>query len=491
MNERRFLWVLALLLVATRASAVDWFGDPIISPLPGVPTSASVGNLDAVPGLDVAVGSEGGVIWILSGDGAGGFALATTLSSPSASTYVEVGDFDGDGRDDLAAADYQNGPGIRVFLGDGEGGLQESMVVDSDLLLYQFVAHDMDGDGKDDLVAGGGERVEVHWGAEGGFAASPFTQQGELGICNSTHYARLLVVDTDGDPHIDIALVARVSQSSCGLPSLNGLARFRGQANRQFGLVEWLVVEEYDIDDRWESGAAGDIDGDLDLDFVISPQVSDLRVFLEDSPGNWVPGPVVEGAKLGLSVSPLHDLDQSGTLDLVGSGRRVVSGSGEGEFHLADTTGVTGTILGLEDLDTVPGVDVIGLNRSYSQLHVLPNLIYADPAAIDGLPRHRAGGMILRATPSVWAGEGTVRIDLQSPDGALPRPRSSSPSVPLSVFDLQGRVVASLAPDVAHAPVSEGAWSAWSWDPPASLPAGIYWLRVPGVREPARVVLLR
>lgn len=493
MNGRRFFWVLAFLLVATQARAVDWFGDPIISPLPGVPTSASVGDLDGQPGLDVAVGSGVGQIWILSGGGTGGFAHASTLASSGAASRVAVGDFDGDGRDDIACADYQSGLGIRIFLGQGNGDFYESMIASTEQRVQFFDVADIDADGKDDLLSACYDRFDVHWGTNSGVTPQPTSVGCELGTCASTAWAKLLVVDTDDDAYLDVVFVGSVSQhSNCGLPNLNGIARFRGQANRQFGAVEWLVVEEYShAHERWECAAPGDIDLDLDLDFVISPSLKPYRTYLKSGPGEWTPGPEPVGDPLLADSIELRDLDGDLNPDLASSARLVLSGDGAARFDVVDTTGIVGgDIVGFYELDEFASPDILALNRYQSQLHVLPNLIGQDPATVDEDTASTVGRPILTASPTVWTGSGPIRLALWPIDGrADPAGRGVVGSV--TVIDLQGRVVATVPAGGSSGPAELGSRLTWEWSPPAPLPAGIYWLRLPGVEEPARIVLLR
>ncbi len=70
------------------------------------------------------------------------------------SDTVTVGDFNGDGRPDLAAVSWLNDvSALRVFLNDGHGGMRLAWKTSLDYG-STMSARDVDGDGKDDLVLG-------------------------------------------------------------------------------------------------------------------------------------------------------------------------------------------------------------------------------------------------------------------------------------------------------------------------------------------------
>jgi len=62
-----------------------------------------------------------------------------------------VGDFNGDGKPDLASADTY-GEGISLLLGNGDGSFQKSAPYPPDFLPVAVVAGDFNGDGKTDLA---------------------------------------------------------------------------------------------------------------------------------------------------------------------------------------------------------------------------------------------------------------------------------------------------------------------------------------------------
>src|SRR5262249_52375339 len=79
-------------------------------------------NHDGLPDLVVAEADTNDV-WLLPGDGRGGFGPPTRLAVDSRQKIVALGDFDGDGLDDQAVAD-QFATGVTIRFGDGAGGFR-------------------------------------------------------------------------------------------------------------------------------------------------------------------------------------------------------------------------------------------------------------------------------------------------------------------------------------------------------------------------------
>jgi hypothetical protein len=108
---------------------------------------------DTVPDLVVArTNSFADSAWLLTGNGDGTFGEPRTVPVRWAETSTS-GDFDGDGREDLA---FATSSVVFVLLGNGDGTFQESLELPVDGQPGIPATVDLDRDGKDDLVVPNG-----------------------------------------------------------------------------------------------------------------------------------------------------------------------------------------------------------------------------------------------------------------------------------------------------------------------------------------------
>ncbi|MBK9965663.1 MAG: VCBS repeat-containing protein [Holophagales bacterium] len=145
-------------LVNTTASgaAVPSFAAHVDYAAADGPLSVALGLLNADGNLDLAAANifAGRNVSVLIGNGDGTLAAATNTPLPAVagSPYaVKTGDFDGDGRLDLATANF-NGPSASVLLGDGSGTFSVGGTYATGSSPYSVAAGDFNGDGKLDLV---------------------------------------------------------------------------------------------------------------------------------------------------------------------------------------------------------------------------------------------------------------------------------------------------------------------------------------------------
>jgi len=125
-----------------------------------VPFELAVGdfNADGKPDLAVARQTSGGGTAILAGTGTGSFLPPTVLASGN-SVVVTPDDLNLDGITDLAIGSITgaNTGTVRIFLGGGSGGVGDGTFTSAQSAgtigdPYQIVAEDLDGDGRRDLA---------------------------------------------------------------------------------------------------------------------------------------------------------------------------------------------------------------------------------------------------------------------------------------------------------------------------------------------------
>ncbi len=303
------------------------------------PICAAVGDFNGDGKLDLAiVNSErsraNASVTVLLGNGKGGFTEAQGSPFPAGSNpeSLAVGDFNGDGKPDSAIASFSGG--ITVLLGNGKGGFTEARRSPFPVRGAPdfVVVGDFNGDGRPDLAIAtftGGIAVLLNDG-KGGFAdapGSPFAAGGDP--------RSLVVGDFNGDGKPDLAISNRQSSNVTVL---------LGDGKGGFAEAPGSPVTVASSPGCADSVAVGDFNGDRKLDLVTADTGRDkVTVLLGDGKGGFTaaPGNPVQASDVGHVA--VGDFNGDGKADLVIANRHnnnvtVLLGNGTGGFSPATGT---------------------------------------------------------------------------------------------------------------------------------------------------------
>jgi hypothetical protein len=203
------------LLLGTRGGGLALAPGPPISIYSGgnvsEPAPIATGDFNADGNADlVVVNAIQNTVEILLGNGHGEFHLGGTpvpLSGWGSAASIAVGDFNGDGNEDVAIADES----LSVFLGNGSGGLTPAPGSPVTLPAYgsSVVAGHFYGSRFDDLaVAGISGEVSVYLGSVSG----ELHATGESPIAVGGESNRLAVGDFNDDGNADLAVLSSSSE---------------------------------------------------------------------------------------------------------------------------------------------------------------------------------------------------------------------------------------------------------------------------------------
>ncbi|WP_338221395.1 FG-GAP-like repeat-containing protein [Algoriphagus sp. oki45] len=201
------------------------------------PVSPSVGDFNGDGIQDLAVANfASNTVSILQGDGGGGFGAKTDLVTGFSPVSVSVGDFNGDGNQDLAVNKLISAT-VSIFLGDGLGGFGANTDFGTGLLPVFVSVGDFNEDGKLDLVVANqnSNTVSILLGdGLGGFGAKTDFETG-----SGPQYVS--VGDFNGDGNQDLA-VANSGSNTVSILLGDGLGGFGAKTDFETGSVPFSVL---------------------------------------------------------------------------------------------------------------------------------------------------------------------------------------------------------------------------------------------------------
>jgi uncharacterized protein (TIGR03437 family) len=176
------------------------FGNAASFNVGGSPVSAAVGDFNGDGKPDLAVSSAnqfgyagGGSVSLLLGNGDGTFQQAVSLGAGASYGPIAVGDFNGDGKADLATPKG-------VLIGNGDGTFQPAINYAAGVVLGSIAVGDFNGDGKADLAVGNANNVTVLLGNGDGTFQTAVT----YGLPAFADAFSIAVGDFNGDGKADL-----------------------------------------------------------------------------------------------------------------------------------------------------------------------------------------------------------------------------------------------------------------------------------------------
>ena len=371
----------------------------------GFPIAVAVGDFNGDGKLDLAVASAGtNNVTILLGNGDGSFTLGSTYAAGANPLSIVVGDFNGDGKPDLAIANkFSNN--VTILLGNGDGTFTPSASSPSTGNQPNFmIGGDFNGDGRLDLAVpnGASNNVTILLGNGDGTFTPAASSPGTGLLANA-----VATGDFNGDGKLDLA-VANYNSNTLTILLGNGDGTFTAAPSQATGSNPAFV-------------AAGDFNGDGKLDLaVVNASSKNVTILLGNGDGTFTPSassPATGASPFWIAAA---DFNGDGKLDLAvtNAGSNTVTillGNGNGTFApaaVAPGAGASPLAVAAGDFNGDGRLDLAIANNSSANVSVLLQapFVSTSPASLT-FPNQLVGTTSAAQTVTLTnSGSGTLTI---------------------------------------------------------------------------------
>ena len=373
-NLRLFLFVISYGFfdptVTSFAQNVS-FKTPVNFAITGIaPNSVALGDFNGDGKQDLAVANQSsGNVSILLGNGNGSFGAATNFAAGFGSISVAAGDFNGDGKQDLAVANA-NSNNVSILLGNGNGSFGSPINIPVGSNPNSVAVGDFNGDGRQDLAVANFNSGNV----------SILLGNGNGSFGTATNFVvgsgptSVAVGDFNGDERQDLA-VANANSNNVSILLGNGAGSFG-------------AVTNFAVGSSPNSVTVGDFNGDGRQDLAVANFNSgNVSILLGNGAGSFGTATnfVVGSGPTSVAVG---DFNGDGRRDLAvanfnSDSVSILLGNGNGSFGSPTNilVGSRPTSVAAGDFSGDGKQDLVVANASSNNLSVL----------INGLPTKRDG----------------------------------------------------------------------------------------------------